>query len=149
MGVAPSSEQSSVASAPSNAHSNVAPARLEVNSSVALEASVGSAGPEVIVVSGAGRTVHVWLAGVWSTLPAASLARTRKLCTPADRSVSWTGELHELNDSPSTAHSKLEPASLDENTRVALVLSESEGAESELIVVSGAVVSGGAWTVQT
>ena len=42
-------------------------------------------GPESIVVSGAVVSiVQVWLAGLWSVLPAASVARTEKVCSPSD-----------------------------------------------------------------
>ena len=45
-------------------------------------------GPDVIAVSGATvSTVKVRVAGVWSVLPAASLARTRKVCAPWPRPV--------------------------------------------------------------
>ena len=46
------------------------------------------------------------------------------------------------NAAPSRAHWKVEPASLEENVNVALVLVVVEGGP-ELIVVSGGVVSGG------
>jgi hypothetical protein len=46
--------------------------------------AVGPDGPEVIVVSGAVRSiVHVKVAGVASTFPATSVARTEKLWLPA------------------------------------------------------------------
>ena len=49
---------------------------------------VGPVGPDVIVVSGAVvSTVNVRVAGVASTLPAASIARTANVCSPAARPV--------------------------------------------------------------
>ena len=72
--------------APSSEHSNVAPARSEENSNVAFALSVGSSGASSIVVSGA-VTVHSWRAGDPSRLPASSIARTSKACSPATRSL--------------------------------------------------------------
>ena len=70
--------------AASSAHSNVAPASLE-KAKVALVPGVCA---EVIVVSGAVvSTVQLWLAGLVSVLPAASVARTRNWCGPAARLV--------------------------------------------------------------
>ena len=44
-------------------------------------------GPAVIVVSGGTTTVQLWLAGVASTLPAASVDWTWKVCTPPAKPV--------------------------------------------------------------
>jgi hypothetical protein len=65
--------------APSSEHWKVAPASALENSNVALVSWVGSSGPELIDVSGAvtSSTVHAWVAGDPSTLPAWSIARTR------------------------------------------------------------------------
>ena len=63
------------------------PVSVEVNVKLAeLEATVPD-GPEAIAVSGGvvSWTVQVRLAGVASTLPAASMARTRKVWLPAAR----------------------------------------------------------------
>src|SRR5687768_10886293 len=131
----------------SSAHSNVAPGWSASNVKVAPVLSVCRAGVVRSVVSGGGVTLQLRLAGVRSTLPAASMARTRSWCTPTDRSVYWTGELHELKATPSREHSNVELASLEENARVACVLPVSVGGP-ESIVVCGAVVSGGGWMVQ-
>src|SRR5687767_12034227 len=131
----------------SSEHSNVVPAWLAWKVNVADVLSVSSAGPVRIVVSGAGVTCQLRTAGVRSRLPAASIARTRSWCTPTARPVSWSGETHALYDAPSSEHWKVELASLEENAIVAFGLAVSAlGPES--IVVCGAVVSGGAWTVQ-
>ena len=70
----------------STRHWNVDPLSLDVNANVGVVSLVGPVGPEPIVVSGAtlsvGRvvlTVNVRVAGVASTLPAASVARTETL----------------------------------------------------------------------
>lgn len=44
-------------------------------------------GPAVMDVSGGVTTVQLWLAGVASTLPAASVARTWKVCVPPASAV--------------------------------------------------------------
>src|ERR671914_1365927 len=90
---------------------------------------------------------QLYSAGVGSTLPAASVARTRSWCTPTDRPVSCSGETHELYDPPSSEHWNVEPVSLEENVSVAFGLAVS-GFGPESIVVFGAVVSGSAWIVQ-
>ena len=68
-----------VKSAASSLHSKVAVLSGELNAKVALAPVVApSAGPAVIIVSGAVEsTVQLAVAGVGSTLPAASTARTR------------------------------------------------------------------------
>jgi hypothetical protein len=131
----------------SSAHSNVAPAWSASNVNVALVLSVGSTGDVRIVVSGGGVTRQLRLAGVRSTLFAASRARTRNWWTPTDRSLSSAGEVQVLYVAPSSEHSKVTPASLDENVRLALVLAVSASGPVR-IVVSGAVVSGGGSTTQ-
>jgi hypothetical protein len=71
----------------SRAHSKLEPASLEENLKSAVVFAVGSAGPESIVVSGGRSIVQAWVAGLWSVLPAASVARTAKVCSPSRRSV--------------------------------------------------------------
>jgi hypothetical protein len=93
-----------------------------------------------IDVSGSGPIVQRWTAGVGSTLPSMSTAWTRNWCWPAARPVSWCGVRHSANAAPSSEHSKLEPSSLDENAKLALVSCVIAGGDA-LIVVSGAVVS--------
>ena len=44
-------------------------------------------GPAVMDVSGGTTTVQPWLAGVASTLPAVSVARTWKVCAPPAKPV--------------------------------------------------------------
>ena len=66
---------------------NAAPESV-VNANVADVLFVGFDGALVIVVLGAVvSTVHVEVAGVASTLPAASEARTEKVCEPSARPV--------------------------------------------------------------
>jgi hypothetical protein len=64
----------------------VEPASLEVKLKLGPVAFDGFVGAEVIVVSGAVRSiVHVWLAGVASVFPAGSVARTWNVWLPAAR----------------------------------------------------------------
>ena len=64
------------------------PASVEENVNVAEVLATVPDGPAVIVVSGATvSTVHVRVAGVASVFPAASVARTRKVCEPWARPV--------------------------------------------------------------
>jgi hypothetical protein len=76
----------------------VEPASLAERVKVALVSMVGSIGPESIVVSGGvlstAWTVQPKLAGVGSTLPAASVARTSKVCGPTARPANSAGEVH-------------------------------------------------------
>jgi hypothetical protein len=78
--------------APSSLHSKLEPDSLDENVKLALVLVVVAGGALPIVVSGAvvsggGWIVQLWLAGEASTLPAASLARTSKLCAPTARAV--------------------------------------------------------------
>ena len=77
----------------SSAHSNVAPGSFEENTKVAVVRAVVVAGPSSIVVSGARSIVQAWVAGLASVLPAASVARTRSVWSPAARPVYSAGEL--------------------------------------------------------
>ena len=70
----------------SSEHWKVEPVSLDVNAKLAEVAATVPDGPDPIVVSGAVvSTVHVRVAGVASTLPAASTARTRKVWAPFAR----------------------------------------------------------------
>src|ERR671916_214920 len=80
------------------------------------------------------------MAGVPSTLPAASDARTRKSCAPAARPVYCFGAEQAANAAPSSEHSNVEPCSLAEKPKLALVL-DVVAAGLESIVACGAVVS--------
>ena len=64
------------------------PASVEVKLKLGAVTFDGSAGAEVMVVSGAVRSiVHVWLAGVPSVFPAGSVARTWNVWLPAVKPV--------------------------------------------------------------
>jgi hypothetical protein len=76
----------------STRHAKVEPAWSALNEKVGVVSSVGPLGPAVIAVSGAVVSdepviVHVRVAGDWSVLPAASVARTLNVWLPAARPV--------------------------------------------------------------
>ena len=78
-------------------------------------------GPRVIVVSGAVvSTVNVRVAGVGSTLPAASVARTENVYVPSASEPRIRGEVHDayvpvVAPGPSSVHSNVAPVSVAEN----------------------------------
>jgi hypothetical protein len=76
--------------------------------------------------------VNVWVAGVGSGLPAASVATTSNVCEPSASVPRSRGDVHAANGPPSSRHWKVEPASFDENRN---------GLGPASIVVSGGVVS--------
>jgi hypothetical protein len=127
---------------PSMRHSKVEPPSEELNVKLGVVSLDGSEGLESIVVFGAVRsTVQVWLAGVASVLPAASVARTWNVWLPAlSAGEMVSGLVQELQLPLSTRHSKLEPPSEELKLKSGVVLLDgSEGLES--IVVFGAVRS--------
>src|ERR671915_2003496 len=135
-------------SEPSSAHSKVTPAVLEEKVKVALESAVGEAGAESSVVFGGGggaTIVQVWTAGVWSTLPARSVARTRSVCWASDRPVSSCGDSQSAYGPLSSEHSKPSTASFAPSAKVAAVSIVGEAGLAR-ISVTGAVTSGGGTT---
>ena len=81
------------------------------------------------------------LSGVASGLPAASMARTSKVCAPSASPLYALGLEHEAQDPASRRHWRLEPASEELKEKLALLeLIVPDG--PAVIVVSGAVVSG-------
>ena len=84
-----------VAPGPSSLHSNVEPASVEVNANDGEAPFVAPVGPAVIAVSGADvSTVKARVAGVASTLPAASVARTENVYAPSASGPTTRGEVH-------------------------------------------------------
>jgi hypothetical protein len=87
---------------------------------------------------------HESTAGVGSTFPAASVARTLTVWGPTERLEYEDGEVHRLHEPLSILHSKLlgsEAANATVALRAVVV-----PAGPEVIHVSGAVVSGGVVT---
>ena len=82
------------------------PGSEAANSKLAVLCEVGVAGPLTTSVSGgAVSTVQVYSAGVGSTLPAASTARTISMCSPSTRPVNVTGLVQGAKLLPSRLHS--------------------------------------------
>ena len=77
------------------------------------------------------------IAGVWSLLPAASVARTRRRCGPWPRARYVFGELQACHAPWSSWHSNVLPCSEEENESVV----DFPWTETEVIVVLGATVS--------
>src|SRR5262249_4917282 len=102
----------------SRRHSKRTPLSFAVNENEGLELFEGFAGDAVIVVSGAVRsTTQVNDAGVGSTLPAASIARTWKVCEPSARVPVLNGDVQATNAPLSMRHSKRDPSSLEVNAK--------------------------------
>ena len=128
-------------SAPSSEHSKMALLSLE-NARLAEVVEVCAGGPESMVVWGAVvSTVHAHCAGVASTLPVRSRARTANECAASARPRYSSGEGQALNAAPLSEHSKV-PGSVEETAKPADVLPVRAGGP-ESIVVSGASASGG------
>ena len=85
--------------------------------------------------------VQVRLAGESSTLPAMSVARTSKRCSPSPRPNTVRGDAHAANAEPSSEHANVDPGSLEENSNVAEPSSVVPAGPAS-IEVSGAVASG-------
>ena len=86
------------------------------------------------------RTLNRFTAGVGSTLPAGSIARTLKTCLPGFRRVSFFGDRHPLNGLRSSLHWKVDPASLETNLNLTVRLWVRPG-RPLVIVVWGGVLS--------
>lgn len=96
-------------------------------------------GPAVMVVSGGLTTVQLWLAGVASTLPVVSVARTLKVCAPLARRVYVTGEVQLVKDPLSNLQAKV---AVSVAVKVKLAVDEATvPVGPEVIVVSGGVLS--------
>src|SRR5262249_27539924 len=103
--------------------------------------TVGSGGALWIAVAGGTRwTNQAWLAGVGSTLPAASVARASKTCAPCFRPESGMGESQPENAEPSTLHSKVHGGVEQVKAKLALGAAAAAGGAS-VMVVSGGVRS--------
>ena len=108
----------------STRHWNVEPVSVEVKvkSGVVSLVEPPAATVPVIVVSGAAvSTVKLREAGVGSTLPAASVARTSKVCDPCVRVALVKGEVQEAKAAASTRHWNVEPVSVEVNVKSGVV----------------------------
>src|ERR687893_2442864 len=134
-------------SEPSSAHSKVTPAVLEEKVKLALESAGGEAGAESSVVFGGGggaTIVQVWTAGVWSTLPARSVARTRSVCWASDRPVSSCGDSQSAYGPLSSEHSKPSTASFAPSAKVAAVSIVGDAGPERISFTPAGAARGGA-----
>jgi hypothetical protein len=94
-------------------HSNDPPTGLALKPKKAEVDLTAPVGPLVIEVSGAdAATVQVRVAGVASTFPAESFARTANVCDPSPSPEYAFGEVHEPHAPASSLHSNDAPASV-------------------------------------
>ena len=82
-------------------------------------------------------TLNLYFAGVWSGLPAVSVAKTWNLCLPGSRPLYFAFEVQTSNAPLSSLHSNVEPASLELNLNFAFVFGDFFFGPFS-IVVSGA-----------
>src|SRR5918992_2585687 len=121
---------------------------VPVNEKLGECVGLGLFGLMVIPVSGGARsgassTFHDRIAGVASTLPAASFARTFSEWSPTLRLEYVFGEAQALNAASSSEHSNVAAASFEENANVALVPDTVPDGPLSM-VVAGGLVSGAA-----
>jgi len=85
----------------SRSHQKVTGASSEPKPMTALVLCAGSAGCVGMVVSGGVRSItKAWRAGVGSTTPCSSMARTAKRCSPSARSSKLLAPPSQSNQSP-------------------------------------------------
>ena len=137
-----------VNAAPSSEHARLEPSSLKASSKLALASFVRVGGPAVIDVSGAVVSIlQERLAALSSLLPAASVARTEKVCVPSVSASSRTGDVQPANGASSSEHSNSSasagPLSAAPNANVANARLVSVGGPESI------AVSGGTATVQT
>ena len=126
---------------PSSRHSKPGPASDAVNEKLAPVEFDAAGGEEVIVVfAGVRSTVKVNDAGVASTFPAASIARTSNVYVPSASGASVSGLVSAAHAPASTRAWKVVPGSAELNANVGVV-SWVAAAGAESIAVSGATVS--------
>ncbi len=111
------------------------PLKIGVESPV----SASSAGTSSVTFAPEVSTAHVRDAGVGSTFPTSSMARTSKVCTSLESPVYDCGEGHGVQDPPSSRHSNVEPLSLAENVKLAEVAAVEPCGLLEIEVCGGVV----------
>jgi hypothetical protein len=98
------------------------------------------AGVRAVTVGALFWIVQAWEAGVASTFPAPSVARTWNVCVPRARAEYVFGLVHAANAAASSLHSNVEPLSLEVKSNEAVVAVVGSAGADE-IVVFGAVTS--------
>src|SRR5687767_2394275 len=133
--IGPSSQPSK---RPKSSEHSYSAGSVELNRNAAVVLGVVAGGPDTIVVSGRpASTVHDHSSGDRSTTPSGVTARASSRCSPSVRFVSSYGFEHAANGPRSSAHSKVEPPTLEEKTKFAVLpLSSPSGPMS--MNVSGA-----------
>jgi hypothetical protein len=124
---------------PSRLQVKVDPLLVDVKLKLAEVVVTVPEGPAVMLVSGGLTTVQLWLAGVASTLPVASVARTWNVCEPSAKAVYVAGEVQFVNDPLSSLQ-----ANVAASVAVKLKLAVEEftvPVGPDVIVVSGGVLS--------
>ena len=117
------------------------PGSLAENEKLALVAFVGFEGAvSMVVLGGVVSTTQERVAGVGSTLPAASMALTPNVCELSLRLEYARGDVQAEYATPSRLHSNVDPASLEEKLTLAEVEFVAAGG-ADVIVVSGGTSS--------
>ena len=107
--------------AESRAQVKVEPAWLEVKEKLAVDWLVRVAGEEVMVTTGAARSIVQASEAGLDVLPAGSVAVTEKVWLPAARPEYACGLVHAAAAAESSAQLKVEPAWLELKERLAVV----------------------------
>src|SRR5687768_7634987 len=81
--------------------------------------------------------VQVRVAGERSAFPAASLARTLKVCCPSASPSYVLGDAHVVKDPASSWHSNVEPASLEVNSKAASAVVTTPLGPAVMVVSGG------------
>src|SRR5262249_17140814 len=122
---------------PSRLHSKRTAVASPLKLKLALRLVLGSLGPLLIVASGwLALTVQLALAGVRSTKPRLSIARTRKVWLPLLRSLYCCGLTHDWYTPPSIWHSKV--TALAEPLKSKLAVLTALGLAGPLVMVVSA-----------
>jgi hypothetical protein len=120
--------------APSRRHSNVAVSVAENVKLAVVSVTVPDGPPEIVVSGAVVSTVQERVAGVASTFPATSIARTSKVCVPA-ATTTVEGVAHDDHAAASTRHWNVEPVSLASKAKLAAVALVGLAGEPVIVVV--------------
>ena len=94
---------------------NAADPKRHSNDAPASELNVNTGGPPAssVVCGAVVSIVNVRLAGVWSTFPAASRARTSNVYVPSGSVPTLCGDVHAVNSAVLSRHSNVAPGSVE------------------------------------
>src|SRR3954452_8370482 len=101
--------------------------------------SASSAGASSVTAAPEVSTAQVRDAGVGSTLPALSMARTSKLCTELARPLKGCGDEHGVQAPPASRPRNVEPASLELKPKLAEVAAVEPCGPLEMTECGGVV----------